>query len=80
MNGGSARISIATCLLATVVTLTGARTASADSILRDGVGAISASRGGTNLGFADNGTIILDNPGALVNVGGTGLVELGADL
>ena len=57
-----------------------ATTAIADGIIRDGVGAISASRGGTNLGFADNGSIILDNPGAMVNIAGCGLQELGADL
>ncbi len=52
----------------------------ADGILRDGIGAISTGRGGTNLGFADNGNIILDNPGALVNVPGNGLAELDADI
>lgn len=52
----------------------------ADGILRDGVGAIPTGRGGTNLGFADNGNIILDNPGALVNIQGTGLVECGFDI
>ncbi|TWT98527.1 OmpP1/FadL family transporter [Stieleria varia] len=51
-----------------------------DGILRDGIGAISTGRGGTNLGFADNGNVILDNPGALVNVDGSGLVELDLDL
>ncbi|MFC1757745.1 OmpP1/FadL family transporter [Planctomycetota bacterium] len=55
-------------------------TAVADGIIRDGVGAISTSRGGTNLGFADNGSIILDNPGAMVNLAGDGLFELGADM
>ena len=36
-------------------------------------------RGGTNLGFADNGAIIYDNPGALVNAAGNGLVDLEVD-
>ena len=52
----------------------------ADGILRDGIGAISTGRGGTNLGFADNGNVILDNPGAAVNVDGGGLVEVDFDL
>ncbi len=43
------------------------------------MGPISTGRGGTNQAFADNSAIILDNPGALVNVAGTGLAELGAD-
>ncbi|HUY91955.1 MAG TPA: outer membrane protein transport protein [Pirellulales bacterium] len=56
-----------------------ARTAQADGLIRDGVGPISTGRGGTNLGFADNGAVILDNPGALVNVANNGLFEIGAD-
>jgi long-subunit fatty acid transport protein len=51
----------------------------ADGVVRDGVGAISSGRGGTNLGFADNGAIILDNPGALVNVANNGLFEADVD-
>jgi len=47
--------------------------------VRDGVGPISTGRGGTNQGFADNAAIILDNPGAMVNVAGNGLAEVGAD-
>jgi long-subunit fatty acid transport protein len=51
----------------------------ADGLVRDGVGPISTGRGGTNQGFADNSVIILDNPGALVNVEGNGLAEAGVD-
>ena len=51
----------------------------ADGLVRDGVGPISTGRGGTNQGFADNAAIILDNPGAMVNVAGNGLAEFGAD-
>ncbi len=51
----------------------------ADGLVRDGVGPISAGRGGTNQGFADNSAIILDNPGAMVNVAGNGLGEAGVD-
>jgi long-chain fatty acid transport protein len=50
-----------------------------DGLIRDGVGPISTGRGGTNQGFADNSAIILDNPGAMVNVEGMGLAELGVD-
>lgn len=54
--------------------------ARADGLIRDGVGAISGGRGGTNMGFADNGAILLDNPGALVNVAGNGLLDLDVDV
>ncbi|HEV3005593.1 MAG TPA: hypothetical protein VGX78_14100, partial [Pirellulales bacterium] len=50
------------------------RWAMADGVVRDGVGSISTGRGGTNLGFADNGAILLDNPGAMVNVANNGLI------
>jgi len=50
-----------------------------DGMYRDGVGAITTGRGGTNLGFADNGEVLLDNPGGLVNVESLGLVEVGLD-
>jgi long-chain fatty acid transport protein len=53
--------------------------AMADGLIRDGVGPISTGRGGANQGFADNSAIILDNPGAMVNVSGSGLAELGVD-
>lgn len=53
--------------------------AHADGLVRDGVGAISIGRGGTNLAFADNGAILLDNPAGMVNVSGQGLFELSID-
>lgn len=53
--------------------------ARADGLVRDGVGAISIGRGGTNLGFADNGAIIMSNPGAMTNVKGGGLLDVGVD-
>ncbi len=36
-------------------------------------------RGGTNLGYADNGAMILDNPAAMSNVAGDGLFDVGGD-
>src|SRR5438046_6277232 len=51
----------------------------ADGVVRDGVGPISTGRGATNLGFADNAAIILDNPAGMSNVAGTGLLEGGVD-
>jgi long-chain fatty acid transport protein len=59
--------------------LLAATLARGDGLIRDGVGPISTGRGGTNQAFADNATIILDNPGSLVNVAGNGLAEVGAD-
>ncbi|MGH7136966.1 MAG: OmpP1/FadL family transporter [Pirellulales bacterium] len=54
-------------------------TVNADGLIRDGLGAISGGRGGTNIGFADNGAILYDNPGSLVNVANNGLVDLDVD-
>src|SRR5580698_38684 len=55
------------------------RTALADGLVRDGLGAISMGRGGTNLGFYDNAAIINDNPAAMSNVAGGGLFDASAD-
>ena len=52
----------------------------ADGLIRDGMGAISAGRGGTNLGFADNGTVLHDNVAGLVNMQSCSLIECGGDL
>jgi len=51
----------------------------ADGVVRDGIGPISTGRGATNLGFADNAAIIYDNPAAMSNVAGDGLLEAGVD-
>ncbi len=80
MHSQIASKQLASTLLLMTATLFAVDTAIADGILRDGIGAISTGRGGTNLGFADNGNVILDNPGALVNVPGAGLFELDFDL
>jgi long-subunit fatty acid transport protein len=53
--------------------------ARADGVVRDGLGAISGGRGGTNIGFADNGAVLYDNPGSLVNVAGNGLADIDVD-
>jgi long-subunit fatty acid transport protein len=53
--------------------------ARADGVRRDGVGAASIGRGGTNVAFSDNGVILLDNPAGMVNVPGRGLFEFGID-
>ncbi len=74
-----ARNSLSAFTVSVAIFFTLANSVLADGVIRDGVGAISGGRGGTNLGFADNGAIILDNPGALVNICGNGWAELGAD-
>jgi long-chain fatty acid transport protein len=56
-----------------------ASVARGDGVVRDGVGAISTARGGTNLGFADNAAIILDNPAGMSNAPDCGFWELGVD-
>jgi len=52
----------------------------ADGVIRDGLGAISLGRGGTNIAHSDNGVILLDNPASMVNIQGERLFELSADL
>ncbi|HTQ40885.1 MAG TPA: outer membrane protein transport protein [Pirellulales bacterium] len=56
-----------------------AATAWADGVMLDGVSPRSLSRGGTNLGFADNGGIIFDDPAAMVNIDGQEMVDIGGD-
>lgn len=52
----------------------------ADGVIRDGVGARSVGRGGTNLAFADNGQVLLDNPAGIVNICSESLCEVGIDI
>jgi long-subunit fatty acid transport protein len=54
--------------------------ARADGIFLNGVSSRAIGRGGTNLGFADNGAAIFDNPAAIVNVPGSGLLDVGVDV
>lgn len=54
--------------------------AQADGVYRDGVGARSVGRGGTNIAFADNGQVILDNPAGMSNLSSPTLVGFGFDL
>jgi hypothetical protein len=65
--------------LAAVAWLSLAAVAWSDGVMMNGVSPRSISRGGTNLGFFDNGGILYDNPAAMVNVEGCGLMELGVD-
>lgn len=53
--------------------------AAADGVMRDGLGAVSGGRGGTNLGHFDNGAVLHDNPAGMVNLRGRGLNEFSAD-
>jgi long-chain fatty acid transport protein len=52
----------------------------ANGVIRDGVGAISAGRGGTNIANYDNGSILLDNPAGMVNMNSWGLTDFGVDV
>ncbi len=56
-----------------------APTVFADGLIRDGIGAVSIGRGAVNLGYADNGAVIFDNPGGMTNVEGTGLFDISVD-
>ncbi len=64
------------CFAAILVT---AGRATADGLMRDGLGAISGGRGGTNIGHFDNGAILLDNPAGMVNMRGGGMTEFSVD-
>lgn len=64
------------CLSVAIVT---AGQSAADGVMRDGLGAISGGRGGTNLGHSDNGAVLHDNPAGMVNLRGRGLNEFSAD-
>jgi long-chain fatty acid transport protein len=68
----AAWISVCVCLAAT-------RSAWSDGVMLDEVSPRALSRGGTNQGFADNGAVILDNPGAMVNINGCEMIDIGAD-
>jgi long-subunit fatty acid transport protein len=50
----------------------------ADGVILNGISPRSLSRGGTNLGHADNGAMIHDNPAAMANLAGCELFEVGA--
>ncbi len=52
----------------------------ADGVIRDGLGAISSGRGGTNIAFSDNASVLLDNPAGMSNIDGRGLSGFGVDL
>ncbi len=49
----------------------------ADGITLDGVSAISIGRGGTNLAFSDNASVLHDNPGAMGQMAGDGMLQIG---
>lgn len=67
------------CLLAVLFVVTAVPCVLGDGVIRDGLGAVSIGRGGTNIASADNGEILLDNPAGMVNLEGKGLVDLGVD-
>ena len=58
------------------LTLAVVRPAPADGVIRDGLGAFSSGRGGTNIAFADNGEVLYDNPAGIVNTNGRGSFDL----
>ncbi|WP_197528537.1 OmpP1/FadL family transporter [Aeoliella mucimassa] len=64
------------CLMAAAALME--RRCQGDGITLDGVSAVSIGRGGTNLGFADNGSMLHDNPGALGQMKGDVMLQLGA--
>lgn len=67
-------------LLTAVVLVAVAPDVLAEGVYRDGVGARAVGRGSINLGFADTGEMLLDNPAAMTNLPGSSLQSFGADL
>lgn len=53
------------------------RNALADGVILDGVSAYTIGRGGTNIAFADNGSMLHDNPAAMGQMAGEGMFQLG---
>jgi long-chain fatty acid transport protein len=56
------------------------RSALAQGVVRDSIAATSSGRGGTNIAHSDNLTILLDNPGGLVNLPERERLDFGIDL
>lgn len=52
----------------------------ADGLFLNGISPRSIGRGGTNLGHADNGAILFDNPAAMTRIQGTQLSEFAVDV
>ncbi len=56
------------------------RSALAQGVVRDSISATSSGRGGTNIAHSDNLTILLDNPGGLVNIPERERLDFGIDV
>lgn len=70
-------LSVSLLLFGTLATGAPAR---ADGLFLNGVSPRSIGRAGTNMGFADNGGVIFDNPAAMTNVEGRGLTDVGVNV
>lgn len=70
------RISLVAFLTA-AVSLTGSAHVWADGVMLNGVSAYTIGRGGTNLAFADNGSMLHDNPGAMTWLEGDAMLQVG---
>ncbi len=60
----------ARCAAVLLVAATAASAVRGDGVVRDSIGPISSGRGGTNLAFGDNLSLINDNPGGLARLSG----------
>jgi long-chain fatty acid transport protein len=67
-------------LLAVLIVGTAGSQLLADGVIRDGLGARSIGRGGTNLGYGDNAAVLLDNPAGIGNISSNGLLDMSGDL
>jgi long-chain fatty acid transport protein len=52
----------------------------ADGVVRDGLGAVSSGRGGTNLAYGDNGSVLMDNAAGMLRAPCCGLFDAGMDV
>lgn len=68
---------VAGVLVACGAVLSAANFAWADGVIMDGVSARPIGRGGTNLAFSDNGSILHDNPASIVTIEGDNMLEAG---
>lgn len=53
-------------------------TARADGVILNGVSAYTIGRGGTNIAFADNGSMLHDNPASMTQMDGDAMLQIGA--
>ncbi len=67
-------------ILAVLFFILASSVAFANGLILEGISTRSVGRGGTNLGWADNGGVIHDNAGGLINMRNRSFLEVSAEL